>query len=309
MTRTELHNRQSTSARRNHDLQIRSRKLLIEVDDPNGNPQKIDYDDSGRVISTTDGLGKTLTHERSADLPRADAVLVFVNDQRVEGGDQSTLSLPGDQARLIEAVAKANPATMVVLNTGGPVLIPWLDNVAGVIEAWYPGQESGSAIASVLFGDVNPSGRLPITFPRSEGRPRCPIPNAGRAKTRSPFTTRRSRSATVGMMHTERPLCFRSDSAYLIPSSPLGRIAPTQTSLRWREVRAAAKSFFGWAQNPGSKRGKASFAPSGLSDRGIARRAVWHFVRPSDQTSAQTPTTKPMRSFEERIRIDCAPSD
>jgi beta-glucosidase len=57
---------------------------------------------------------------------------------------------------------------VVVLNTGGSVLMPWLDSVAGVIEAWYPGQESGSAIASVLFGDVDPSGRLPITFPRSD---------------------------------------------------------------------------------------------------------------------------------------------
>jgi beta-glucosidase len=107
--------------------------------------------------------------EQAVDAAKsADAAVVFVNDQRVEGGDQATLSLPGDQDRLIEAVAKANPATVVVLNTGGPVLMPWLDNVAGVIEAWYPGQESGSAIASVLFGDVNPSGRLPITFPRSD---------------------------------------------------------------------------------------------------------------------------------------------
>jgi beta-glucosidase len=66
----------------------------------------------------------------------------------------------------VEAVAAANPRTVVVLNTGGPVTMPWLDDVAGVLEAWYPGEEAGNAAASVLFGDVNPSGKLPITFPK-----------------------------------------------------------------------------------------------------------------------------------------------
>ena len=98
----------------------------------------------------------------------ADAAVVFVNDIRTEGADLSTLKLPGDQDALIEAVAAVNPRTVVVLNTGGPVLTPWRDRVAGILEAWYPGQENGNAIASVLFGDVNPSGKLPATFPRSD---------------------------------------------------------------------------------------------------------------------------------------------
>jgi beta-glucosidase len=98
----------------------------------------------------------------------ADVAVVFVNDLRTEGGDNPSLALPGDQNRLINAVAAANRKTVVVLNTGGAALMPWIGNVAGVVEAWYPGQENGKAIAAVLFGDVNPSGRLPITFPRSD---------------------------------------------------------------------------------------------------------------------------------------------
>src|SRR4051794_3700184 len=98
----------------------------------------------------------------------ADVAVVFVNDIRTEGADLPTLALPGDQDALIEAVAAANPHTVVVLDTGGPVLTPWRDKVAGIFEAWYPGQENGDAIASLLFGDVNPSGKLPVTFPRSD---------------------------------------------------------------------------------------------------------------------------------------------
>jgi beta-glucosidase len=78
----------------------------------------------------------------------------------------------GRQNELIARVAAANPRTVVVLQTGGPVTMPWLDQVAGVIQAWYPGQECGNAIADVLFGEVNPSGKLPQTFPiRLEDNP------------------------------------------------------------------------------------------------------------------------------------------
>src|SRR5581483_2010010 len=69
--------------------------------------------------------------------------------------------------RLVDAVAAANANTVVVLDTGSAVVTPWLDRVGAVLEAWYPGQEDGHALARVLFGDVNPSGKLPVTFPRS----------------------------------------------------------------------------------------------------------------------------------------------
>jgi beta-glucosidase len=72
-----------------------------------------------------------------------------------------------DQDSLVSAVAAANPKTIVVMENGGPKVIPWLSNVDAVLEAWYPGQRGGEAIANILFGDVNPSGKLPMTFPAS----------------------------------------------------------------------------------------------------------------------------------------------
>lgn len=86
--------------------------------------------------------------------------VVFAADYSSETFDRPSLSLPGDQNALISAVAAANPHTVVVLNTGGPVLMPWLGSVASVIEAWYPGEQDGAAIPAVLCGDVNPSGHL-----------------------------------------------------------------------------------------------------------------------------------------------------
>ncbi len=94
--------------------------------------------------------------------------VVFVGESNGEGVDRSTLELPGAQDELIEAVAHANPNTIVVLNTSGPVLMPWLHEVKGVLEMWYPGDQFGRSAADLLFGDATPNGRLPETFPASE---------------------------------------------------------------------------------------------------------------------------------------------
>jgi beta-glucosidase len=99
---------------------------------------------------------------------QAEIAVVFATEWRTEGFDQPDLSLPNGQDELIAAVAEANPNTIVVLETGGPVKMPWLDKTAAVIEAWYPGARGGQAIASVIFGETNPSGRLPVTFPMNE---------------------------------------------------------------------------------------------------------------------------------------------
>ncbi|HSN03309.1 MAG TPA: glycoside hydrolase family 3 C-terminal domain-containing protein [Acidimicrobiales bacterium] len=96
---------------------------------------------------------------------RARVAVVVVGDQTSEGYDRVSLNLSGDANALISAVAKVNPRTVVVLNTGGAVLMPWLHQVAAVLEAWYPGQVDGNAIAPILTGAVDPSGRLPLTFP------------------------------------------------------------------------------------------------------------------------------------------------
>jgi len=105
----------------------------------------------------------------------SDVAVVLVNDVTGEGSDRGSLAIPGDQDQLISAVAAANPRTVVVLDTGGAVLMPWLGKVAAVIESWYPGQEFGTAIAALLWGDVSPSGHLPMTFPASDAQARSSI--------------------------------------------------------------------------------------------------------------------------------------
>ncbi|MBN1162001.1 MAG: glycoside hydrolase family 3 C-terminal domain-containing protein [Dehalococcoidales bacterium] len=109
--------------------------------------------------------------ERAAEAAaRADVAIVFAgltDEYESEGFDRKNMDLPAAQKRLIAKVAAANPDTIVVLNNGAPLAMsPWLDKVPAVVEALFPGQECGSAIADVLFGDVNPSGKLPDTFPR-----------------------------------------------------------------------------------------------------------------------------------------------
>ncbi len=94
--------------------------------------------------------------------------IVFAYQWMSEGKDLPNLSLPENQDALIEQVAAANPRTIVVLETGTAVTMPWIDKVSGVLEAWYAGSKGADAVANVLFGDVNPSAKLPITFPLSE---------------------------------------------------------------------------------------------------------------------------------------------
>lgn len=99
---------------------------------------------------------------------RADVAVVVVRDLESESVDRPGLTLPNDQDRLIEAVARANPRTIVVLTTGSAVTMPWNAKVPAVLEAWYGGTRGGTALARVLFGEVNPSGRLPVSFPKAD---------------------------------------------------------------------------------------------------------------------------------------------
>ncbi|CAL4868747.1 Thermostable beta-glucosidase B [Asticcacaulis sp. MM231] len=103
----------------------------------------------------------------AAAAKKADVVIVFGEQWTGESIDAPDLNLPNNQDALIAAVAKANKKTVVVLQTGGPVVMPWLAKVGAVVEAWYPGTSGGEAIARVLTGEVNPSGHLPATFPAS----------------------------------------------------------------------------------------------------------------------------------------------
>lgn len=110
--------------------------------------------------------GRYLTDAVTA-AKQADAAIVFATQWMSEAYDVPDLSLPQGQDALIEAVAAVNPHTIVVLETGGPVLMPWFDETAAVVEAWYPGARGAEALTSILTGDVTPSGRLPVTFPAS----------------------------------------------------------------------------------------------------------------------------------------------
>lgn len=106
--------------------------------------------------------------QQAADLAgKSDVAIVYSSVETTEGRDLENIDLPAEDNALIAKVAAANKRTIVVLNTGSAVTMPWLDQVQGVLEAWYPGQQSGNAIADVLFGDVNPSAKLPVTFPAS----------------------------------------------------------------------------------------------------------------------------------------------
>ncbi len=109
----------------------------------------------------------------------ADVAIVFVAQHTHEGNDVPSLALPDNQDRLVAAVAEANPHTIVVLESGGPVTMPWAGKVSAILEAWYPGIQGGPAIANLLFGKANPSGKLAVTFPASEAdlpHPVLPVP-------------------------------------------------------------------------------------------------------------------------------------
>jgi beta-glucosidase len=120
----------------------------------------------------------------------SDVAIVFAYQWGREGADLANLALPADQDRLIAEVAAANPNTIVVLETGTAVRMPWVNQVRGIVEAWYAGSKGGDAVAKVLFGAVNPGGKLPISFPVSEadmpGTIAAPPASAGQNRQKKP---------------------------------------------------------------------------------------------------------------------------
>jgi beta-glucosidase len=180
---------------RRHTLPLGAPKTIAVIGEPattfttgggSGNVKPFAFHDPLTAIKRR-AAGAKVVYDDGSDPARAaatakaaDVAIVFAADYQSEGADRACLTLEcpdvhGDQDGLIERVAAAQPQTVVVLETGGPVLTPWRDRVAALLEAWYPGQEGGPAIARVLFGDADPGGRLPATFPRSE----ADLPTAG----------------------------------------------------------------------------------------------------------------------------------
>jgi beta-glucosidase len=127
----------------------------------------ISGDSDALTWATPSALAPGLAQAAAAAKAAKTAVVVVSDDTESEATDRLSLALPSAQDELIAAVAAANPHTVVVIDAGAPVTMPWLNQVAGVVDAWYPGQSSGTALASVLFGQTDPSGHLPVTFPQS----------------------------------------------------------------------------------------------------------------------------------------------
>lgn len=148
--------------------------LPVPDEYPAGFPGPKTYHPSSPMKALQALTGATITYLDGKDVAAAaaaaraaDVVIVFGEQWTGESFDVPDLALPNGQDALIDAVAHANPKTVVVLETGGPVLMPWLSRVGAVMEAWYPGTSGGEAIARALTGAVNPSGHLPVTFPAS----------------------------------------------------------------------------------------------------------------------------------------------
>ncbi|WP_328911801.1 MULTISPECIES: glycoside hydrolase family 3 C-terminal domain-containing protein [unclassified Streptomyces] len=131
---------------------------------------EVDYYQAGGGSNVSLGWqipGQSLHDQAVTAARNADTAIVFVSNFESEGGDLSNIDLSAAQNQLVTDVAAANPNTVVVVNSGSAVTMPWANSVRGIVENWYPGQEDGNAIAALLYGDVNFSGKLPVTFPAS----------------------------------------------------------------------------------------------------------------------------------------------
>jgi beta-glucosidase len=132
---------------------------------PSSPMKQIQLKAKGARISYSDGMDAAAAAHAAKE---AEVAIVFVHQFMYEGHDAPSLALPDNQDALVRAVAAANPRTIVVLETGGPVSMPWHSSVGAILESWYPGIGGAQAIAAILFGNVDPSGKLPVTFAASD---------------------------------------------------------------------------------------------------------------------------------------------
>ena len=190
---------------------------------------------------------------------RSDVTLVFAYDTEGEGNDKQCIALECSssdpkQDGLIESVAAANKRTIVILTTGSPVLSPWVHQVAGIVEAWYPGEEGGAALAAVLFGDADPGGRLPVTFPvrpgdvpahtasQWPGDPTVPAPEADAELLQIHY----SESVLVGYRWY--------DSQRIAPAFPFG-FGLSYTRWRYSGLSVRRRTVSVWVRNVGRRAG------------------------------------------------------
>jgi beta-glucosidase len=237
----------------------------------------------------------------AADLARhADVAIVFAKQWMSEGRDVPDLRLPDNQDALIAAVADANPRTLVILETGGPVLMPWLDQVGAVLEAWYAGGGGPSAIARVLFGDVNPSGRLPITFPQAEAQlPRPTVPNS--LARLAPFDIDYLEGADVGyrwfQLKNEKPL-FPFGYGLSYTTFRIGGLQPLA-----RDATSVAVSVTNTGSVEGAETVQVYAAAIGPQGPGTRRLIGWNKVklRPNETKQVTIPLeVRPVAAFDEQ---------
>jgi beta-glucosidase len=144
------------------------RKIKLELEYIRRPQQEIIYYRLGMGVHFA--AGSDPRFDRAVKLAKSADKVVFFGGMpegfETEGGDRLDMDLPGRQDELIQAIADVNPNAVVVLNVGSPVSMPWAEEVAAIVEAYYPGMENGNAVVRVLLGKVNPSGKLPVTFPK-----------------------------------------------------------------------------------------------------------------------------------------------
>jgi beta-glucosidase len=182
------------------------------------------------------GIQQAVSAAKSAST----AVVVVSDDTESEAADRAGLSLPSAQDELISAVAAANHHTVVVVNAGAPVAMPWLNQVASVVDAWYPGESNGTALASVLFGQTDPSGHLPVTFPKDLGQVPASTPQ------QFPGVNGQvdySEGIDVGYRHY--------DAADTAPLFPFG-FGLSYTAFKYSHLRITPSPVLNTASNPGA---------------------------------------------------------
>jgi len=221
-----------------------------------GNVEPFAFRSPLAAIRARAGAGTTVTYADGADHEAAvraargaGRAIVFVGDAYGEGGDRTCLSLQcpnvnGDQDELIRRVAAANPRTVVVLASGGPDLMPWRRDVDGIVQAWFGGSRSGPALARVLFGDIDPSGRLPITVPAAE------------KQTPTAVSPRRYPGVGLDVHYDEGVLIgYRwYDHQRLTPAYPFGFGLSYSTST-YRDLAVSGRTVSATVTNTGSRKG------------------------------------------------------
>jgi beta-glucosidase len=211
--------------------------------------------------------------------------IVFVNQPMSEGRDAKTIALPDHQDALVDAVAAANSHTIVVLENGGPVSMPWADRVQGIIEAWYPGIGGAQSLANILFGDVNPSGRLAISFAKSDDQlphPEVPgisligAPGAGRRRPEElpPFDYDATEGVRVGYKWFE--------SEHKDPLFPFG-FGLSYTSYEYSGLKASQHEVSFTVRNSGSRAGTEvaqvyAVLPASTGESTFKRLVAWDRV-------------------------------